>query len=399
MLSSLSLRGRLLVWLLLAMLPAMGMVLYLAAESVRAAHFQSAQHARQLARQVAGVEKAAIGAALEQLSAQAPAGFQVGHYDLPAGVLTLLSSGGAAETRTGRVSASWWETVSVPVALVAGTGDKLAGNLDLTDEQRLWVRTAGKTAAEGVGLVGGRWVGFAKLEGRLPAVRARGPAETVWAVVTVASPVGEMSGVFWRTLAGGAGLGLLVLAWVWLGEKRLTFDRLDALTAAARRVKAGDWNTRSGVPYWQGEIGELAFAFDLMAQARQRAEEALKEQRNELRALIDTIPDRIFIKDREGKYLVANQAYAEFHGLDSPEAVVGKTVFELLPRELAERYHADDLRIIESGQPQLNKEEPIVDKQGRQRLILTTKVPYRSATGRIIGLACISRDITERHSG
>ena len=114
-----------------------------------------------------------------------------------------------------------------------------------------------------------------------------------------------------------------------------------------------------------------------------------------LRTLIDTLPDSIYVKDANGRYILDNLAHMRHVGVASAADIVGKTVFDLFPKEVAERFDADDKAILRSETPLLNREEPIVDDDGTRRWISTTKVPFRDDTGRILGLVCLSRDITE----
>jgi len=129
---------------------------------------------------------------------------------------------------------------------------------------------------------------------------------------------------------------------------------------------------------------------------RKRAELALRSERELLRTIIDNLPDPIYVKDSAGRYLLDNTTHVRFLGLTSPDQVAGKTVFDLFPRHLAERFHADDEQVIRSGQPLLNREEPVIDREGNQRWLWTAKVPLRDGSGSIAGLVGISRDITDR---
>ncbi|MGH8631088.1 MAG: PAS domain S-box protein, partial [Burkholderiales bacterium] len=128
---------------------------------------------------------------------------------------------------------------------------------------------------------------------------------------------------------------------------------------------------------------------------RKQAEQALVAERTLLRTLIDALPDVVFTKDTEGRFSMCNAAELKHLGLAREGDLVGKSVFDLYPRELAQSYHADDLRAL-AGQSMLNREEPSVDAAGNQRWYLTTKVPLRDRDGKISGLVGISRDITER---
>jgi PAS domain S-box-containing protein len=127
-----------------------------------------------------------------------------------------------------------------------------------------------------------------------------------------------------------------------------------------------------------------------------RVQEALTNERNVLRTLIDTLPDNIFIKDAESRFITSNLAHARLLRAKTPDEIVGKTDFDIFPRELAASYYDDEQAVIQSGQPLLNREERTTDPEGRTRWLLTTKVPLRNDQGKIIGVAGINRDITER---
>ncbi|MFA6457724.1 MAG: PAS domain-containing protein, partial [Bacteroidota bacterium] len=129
---------------------------------------------------------------------------------------------------------------------------------------------------------------------------------------------------------------------------------------------------------------------------RKKGEETLAKERNQLRTLIDNIPDYIYIKDTAGRYLLNNTAHNLFLQTPNSISAVGKTVFDFFPKELAKQYDADDRRVFESGSSEINREEPVVDKEGHQRWNSTTKVSLRDNQGKIVGLVGISRDITER---
>ena len=115
-----------------------------------------------------------------------------------------------------------------------------------------------------------------------------------------------------------------------------------------------------------------------------------------LRLLIDTLPDFLYVKDAESRFLVANQTVASNVGDGSPADLLGKTDFDFFPRQFAAKYREDELRVIHSGQPLLNVEEEVLDLSGNTRYLLTTKVPFRNQAGRIVGIVGVGRDITER---
>ena len=96
--------------------------------------------------------------------------------------------------------------------------------------------------------------------------------------------------------------------------------------------------------------------------------------------------------------MIANPAVLRKAGVQSEAEMIGRTDFEFFsPRELAQRYFADEQAILRSGQPLLSSEEPIVDGQtGAVHWNLTSKVPLRDGAGRVIGLAGVNHDITDR---
>jgi PAS domain S-box-containing protein len=128
---------------------------------------------------------------------------------------------------------------------------------------------------------------------------------------------------------------------------------------------------------------------------RKEAENALAQERNLLRTVIDHLPDFIFAKAPDGQFMLVNQAYAQFLGVASPEAVRGKRVFDFYPNALARQYQAADRTVLETGQTVADYEVPTVNRDGTPRLHLTTKCPLFDEQGHVRGLVGIGRDITE----
>jgi len=132
---------------------------------------------------------------------------------------------------------------------------------------------------------------------------------------------------------------------------------------------------------------------------RKRAEEALRFERLLLRTLIDNIPDSIYSKDMSCRKTLANTAEVRHLQVHSEADVVGKDDFEFYPKELAERFFADDQSVLQSGIALLDREEYVFNEKGEKRWLLTSKLPLRDKEGRTIGLVGIGRDITERKRG
>ena len=128
---------------------------------------------------------------------------------------------------------------------------------------------------------------------------------------------------------------------------------------------------------------------------RKQAQEALADERNLLRTLIDNLPDRVYVKDKLGRKTLSNMADALASGGRTAQDVIGKSDFDLYPAELAAQYWENDRTVIEGGALISNKEEPGLDESGKEVWILTTKAPLRDTKGNILGLVGIGRDITE----
>ena len=125
-------------------------------------------------------------------------------------------------------------------------------------------------------------------------------------------------------------------------------------------------------------------------------EDQLATERNLLRSVIDNLPDLIFLKDAEGRYLLDNAAHLRWLGASDSSEVLGRTVFDFFPDEVAAKFHQDDMAIVHSGKPLLNYEERVVDLRGNDCWTLISKIPWLDDAGKTVGLVCISRDITEQ---
>ncbi len=129
---------------------------------------------------------------------------------------------------------------------------------------------------------------------------------------------------------------------------------------------------------------------------KEEYERVLKE-RNLLLQLIDSLPDSIYAKDADGKFLISNQKNTELLGKHHSFEVIGKNDFDFYDKELAEKYRQDEVILLNSGQDFINTEEPNVNNlTGEQRWISTTKVVIRDENGVPRGLFGIGRDITTR---
>ncbi len=128
---------------------------------------------------------------------------------------------------------------------------------------------------------------------------------------------------------------------------------------------------------------------------RKEALETIHNERTLLRTLIDHLPDAIYVKDKEGRKVVANQFDIENIGFSSEKEVLGKTDLELFPGNIGERGYDDDMNVIRNGIEVINREEYFYAKNGELLWLQTTKLPLRNHKDEIIGLVGIGRDITQ----
>lgn len=126
-------------------------------------------------------------------------------------------------------------------------------------------------------------------------------------------------------------------------------------------------------------------------------EVALSESRNLLKTIIDTVPARIFWKDKESRYLGCNPNFAKDAGLESPQDVIGKVDYDLSwTKEQADLNRNDDQQVIDSGISKLYYEEPLNNSNGETIWLQTSKVPLRNINHEVIGVLGIYQDITEQ---
>jgi len=127
---------------------------------------------------------------------------------------------------------------------------------------------------------------------------------------------------------------------------------------------------------------------------RRRAEAALRESEERLRMLLRRIPDLVWLKDPDGRYLTCNARFETLFG--RPEAeIIGKTDYDFVDRAQADFFRANDLAAIAAGGPRVNEEEIVFAGDGHRERIQVVKTPVHDADGTVIGVLGIARDITE----
>lgn len=115
-----------------------------------------------------------------------------------------------------------------------------------------------------------------------------------------------------------------------------------------------------------------------------------------LHAFLEHVPDGIYFKDCESRFVRISRSLATRFGLSDPSQAINKTDFDIFSLEHAQQAFSDEQAIICSGQPIVEKEEKETWPDGHETWVLTTKLPIFGQQGNIIGTMGISRDITER---
>ena len=131
-------------------------------------------------------------------------------------------------------------------------------------------------------------------------------------------------------------------------------------------------------------------------QALRRAVEELAQERDLLKTLMDTVPDNIYCKDRQSRFVRANLAQAKLMGLNDPREAIGKADCDVFPLEDAAAYLHDEQQVIETCRPLIGRVERVRAPDGQYRWFATSKAPICDTQGRVAGLVGISYDITDR---
>ncbi|MEB3212598.1 MAG: PAS domain S-box protein, partial [Leptolyngbyaceae bacterium] len=132
---------------------------------------------------------------------------------------------------------------------------------------------------------------------------------------------------------------------------------------------------------------------------RKAIEQALQESRQFLQTVLDTVPLRVFWKDRESRYLGANARFLADAALSSEADILGKNDFDMPWTEAeAEAYRADDLSVMKSGEAKLGIIETQYQQDGKTIWLETNKLPLRNLTGDVIGVLGTYQDITDRRN-
>src|SRR5690606_5208212 len=179
-------------------------------------------------------------------------------------------------------------------------------------------------------------------------------------------------------------------------EQRIMSERTSILNKLESYVKNGErfWELTTKIPFVNGNnevIGIVGISHDFTEQ--KRLEERLEKEKDFLQILMDNVPDYIFFKDVNSKYIRANKAIADFFKINI-EDLIGKSDIDFLDKEASDRHRKQDEYVLENGLEIVNKVGKLKGPDGKSTWLSVTKVPIRDKNSKIIGLVGISRDAT-----
>lgn len=129
--------------------------------------------------------------------------------------------------------------------------------------------------------------------------------------------------------------------------------------------------------------------------ALKQATEEVNYHNTLINELINSIPDNIFIKDKNSRFLLVNRSITLLMGACSTNELIGKTDFDFYPRKLAQKYRNDELTVMNTGKANLNIVEQVIDQDHNRLWYSTSKIPLRDSEGEVIGIMGIGKNITD----
>ncbi len=188
----------------------------------------------------------------------------------------------------------------------------------------------------------------------------------------------------------------LAALWILLSDHLMDY----LVTDAATRLTVGMLKGWFFIAVTAALLSLLLYRLLRVSMMRRGAAEdawaVLEQERAQLRTLLDTIPDLIWLKDLDGVYLSCNQRFEQFFGASEAD-IRGKSDFDFVSPELAEFFRANDQAALVADRPRSNEEWVSFASDGHRELLHTIKAPMRDGTGKVIGVLGIGRNITQNH--
>jgi len=258
------------------------------------------------------------------------------------------------------------------------------------------------TAASGPE-AGRRWLGpaqFVAMKGKPLAlvVTATSSGESISIGFVERAMGGESGDDDGPTLIGVAIVSLLTITLLVMTVGLIYLRRnltqpIEQLRQGAEQLRQGRYEPITGVPAAK-ELGDLADAFNEMAACIQAREREIEHERVLLRTLVDTIPDLVWLKDKDGVFLNCNRRFESLFGVPAAE-IVGKTDYDFVASDIADFFREHDRRAMAAAGPSRNEEE-LTFADGHRELVETTKTAMRDERGELVGVLGIGHDITAR---
>lgn len=204
-----------------------------------------------------------------------------------------------------------------------------------------------------------------------------------------------------RAIYTGA-LSLLIICALWFLASRALTRRAEAIADSLSALATGDTDApvlremeRLGRETGSAmqEIASSVLAFRTAIETRRSVEERLAGEREQLKALMDGIPDPVWLKDPNGVYLSCNPRFEALYGKSQAE-ILGRSDYDFVSREQAEFFRVHDRRAMELDAPTVNEEWLTFASDGHRELVETIKTPIRDAQGAVIGVLGVARNIT-----
>lgn len=235
-----------------------------------------------------------------------------------------------------------------------------------------------------------------------PIVYSGQPLGTMTIYATTRFMNAELKTRMYHQVANILFMDLILIASLYLILNRMILKPLKELERYAVSVSSGAMHGADlGRFAFNGEMEVLRSSLENMVtllEARydelQQEAKRFGESETRFRALVNTIPDLIWLKDADGVYLSCNKTFERFFGV--PEAdIVGKTDYDFVEKELADSFREHDRIAMAAGKPSSNEEWITFRDNGQKAMLYTTKMPMYDNGGALIGILGVGRDVSD----
>ena len=183
-------------------------------------------------------------------------------------------------------------------------------------------------------------------------------------------------------------------------DNRIIKSKIPIIDKSEKLMRSGKefWVSCSKIPWYDknGKImGTMGISRDI-TRRKQSEDDLLSREKNLFDSLMNNIPESIFYKDLNSRFIRINRACAKKHEIKYPEDAIGKTDFDFFSEEHAKQAYEDEQKVIKTGKPIVDLEEKETFKDKEDKWASTTKMPWYDKNNNIIGIFGITRDTTEK---